>query len=193
MELWIMTAWQTDNHPLTCPTHSWTAHLSAQLLLSLTLFASVPYLPPCTQLFVSVLCASHSRWAWSLTVFVCAGVYLSLTPSALSFLSPAPLISCVCSSSSSFVDQAVQCDLMSLCRELRCIVRWKPADRKNTKKETEPERLVNRTIAWSFFALLPTGTDNRHFALASLHSSKSNSVLWCSLSLWNHMLHFLSI
>lgn len=149
MELWIMTAWQPDNHPLTCPTHSWTAHLCARLLLSLTVFA---YLPPCTQLFVPALCASH--WPNSIVnCLVCAGVYLSLTPSALSFLSPAPLISCVCSSSSSFIDQLVQCHLMSLCRELSCIVRWKPAGRKNKKTDTEPERLANRTIDFFFFFL----------------------------------------
>lgn len=73
----------------------------------------------------------------------------SLVLTALLFLSPATLISHSCFSSSAFIDQPVQCNLMSLCRELSCILRLKPADRKN-KKETEPERLVNRTIAWSW-------------------------------------------
>lgn len=73
----------------------------------------------------------------------------SLVLTALLFLSPATLISHSCFSSSAFIDQPVQCNLMSLCRELSCILRLKPADRKN-KKEAEPERLVNRTIAWSW-------------------------------------------
>lgn len=96
-------------------------------------------------------------------------------------------ISCLCFSSSTFIDQAVQCNLMSPHRELSCIPRLKPADGKN-KKEMEPERLVNKTIAWSF----SSGTRNRHFPLSSLYSAKSDSlsVFSCSLSSRNCMLHF---
>lgn len=150
--------------------------LSICLVTSCTLFVSLTCLLPCSQLLASVLLPVHLCPCF---MFYClrAGLYLGPALAALAFcLSHHQrlfflLISCLRFSSSAFTDQPVQCNLMSLHRELSCILRLKPADRGN-KKETAPERLVNKTIAWSF----SSGTGNRHSPLPSLHSGISDSL-----------------
>lgn len=127
-----MTAWLTDNHLLTRLTRSQTFCLPAWLLLSTLLPAS----PICCYE------ASYQCQYFYFTFFICAGLYLGLALTAFPYLSPVTSISCLCFSSSAFIDQSFQGNLMHLCRELSCKLRLKPAN-----KETEQDR----TAAWRLF------------------------------------------
>lgn len=139
MELWIMTAWLADNHLLTCLTHSWTVCLPAWLLLSTYFFASL--------LFTSAAmyphaCVSTFASPFLAVFFVLYSLLMCKSlpqPDSLPSLSSFHIIClfffiyCLCFSSSTFIGQTVQCNLLSLHRELSCIERLKAADGKKER------------------------------------------------------------
>lgn len=166
-ELWIMTAWLTDNHLLTWLTHSWTFCLPVWLPLSTLLPAS----PMCCYA-ASYYCQSCEPVAGCIlhwTFFICVCVFFSLALSALSSLIPVTSITCLCFSSSTFIDQSVQGNLVHLCGELSCRLRLKTAN-----DETEQDGTVTRCLVFFFVCFFFSyGIDNWCFPLSPFNSSQS--------------------